>query len=606
MERKEAIMNKKYFFTSIILSLCISCITVGDRQLERTEILEIFKKLTSQSQTTWISAGTIEADHEEYRAAKTTNTDAINSRRKEELQEYQDSPNKQEVSVKLQKMKLEAIPFNVRYRQSNEYTMNSSEVVKYDGDRFYWEIDISSRTDSVRPSANLEGNYMTDEFNLNYNQKRVFVWDGQSYIHYYLPGNHAVVDTTDSLPRVVNGPLTAGYIYWGDGNYSYESLSCAQTSAEEKYINDQIQIEMTINHSDGSEMKFVMDPKKDYAVSRCTIDNLNTIVSSVYSDYQKVSDSWVPSNISTERYDSRTNRLLSYDIWSFSSISGKTPSGRSFNVEFETDALIQYSCNVTSEPVIYSHSYAIDTDKLLLDKLAYAASEGRQPQNCATAALKYTIGKSGKEVTNQQLSQLVSKQDKTTSLYEMKKFVQGQGLYCRAVKLDIDSLGKLQGCEAILHLPKINHFVVLGEIDESHVGSVDFTSSKFYFRKETSSFDMAWANGTALLISQKPIEIEGNFTEISNSGLHKISGGNGWECDEVIQEDDTVNCDTSGGGCGGLYEEYYRRKGCVYTGSGSCSQISYVRKIDCSCKINGSGYCVSDGNWTTYYIWACQ
>jgi hypothetical protein len=352
-------------------------------------------------------------------------------------------------------------------------------------------------------------------------------------------------------------------------------------------------------------MKFVLDPKKDYAVSSCSIDDLDTIVSSVYSDYQKVSDKWVPSNISIERYDSRTNRMLSYDHWRFSDISDETPSEKSFNVELYKDALVEYSSNVTNSPVIYNHSYTVDTDMLLLDRLTYAASEGRQLQNCATAALKYTMGKSGKDVADEQLARLVSKKDKTTSLYKMKKFVQGQGLHCQAVKLDIDKLGKLQDCEAILHLPKENHFVVLGEIDKKFVGSIDLSSRKFYSRKETGFFDMDWAGGVALLVSEKPIKIQDDITEIPNSGLHKITGGNGWQCIDLIQEEATDYCDDYDS-CDGYYEEYHERWGCKYVGSGYCTHSAHIRKEESMCTKDLFGSCITTGEWTNYYMWACN
>ena len=58
-------------------------------------------------------------------------------------------------------MKLDAIPFNVRYKLSNEWAMSSHVTVKYDNGRFYWEINVDSRSDSVKPDASLAGNYMT-------------------------------------------------------------------------------------------------------------------------------------------------------------------------------------------------------------------------------------------------------------------------------------------------------------------------------------------------------------------------------------------------------------------------------------------------------------
>jgi len=188
----------------VLASLClflISGIAFGDRQLERAEILQILEKLTSQPTKTWISAGTIQATHEEYRAPKITNASTISTEITNEIQEYQNSPDKVELAEDLQKMKLDAIPFNVRYRLSNELTMNSTVVVKFDGNRFYWEINVDSRNDSVKPGAALQDNFMTNDFNLEWNARRIFSWDGQKYTMYSLPANKVIVDTTNSYPH---------------------------------------------------------------------------------------------------------------------------------------------------------------------------------------------------------------------------------------------------------------------------------------------------------------------------------------------------------------------------------------------------------------------
>ena len=149
-------MRTRHFALAILSSLSISCAAFADRQLDRTEILQIFQKLTSQPRKTWIPAGTIEATHEEYRAAKVTDPNEIERQIKERVQEYQNNPNKHELTENLQKMKLDAIPFDVRYQLSNEYTMNSTVVVRFDGERFYWEINMQSRRDSVKPDKNLK------------------------------------------------------------------------------------------------------------------------------------------------------------------------------------------------------------------------------------------------------------------------------------------------------------------------------------------------------------------------------------------------------------------------------------------------------------------
>jgi hypothetical protein len=572
--------------------------------LDRGEILQIFEKLTSQPQKAWLPAGTIEAEHEEFKAAKTANTAEINRQITEQIREYQNNPNKRELSIELQKMKIDAIPFNVRYKLSNKYTMNSKVVVRIDGDKFYWQIDVGSRTDSVWPDASVAGNFMTDEFNLQFNAKRTFAWDGQKYTIYFQPGNHAIVDTTGKMPHTVNGPLTAGIIPWGYGDFAYENLSTAKSSAEEKIINGQIQIHMTIENSDGSEMTFVMDPEKDHAVVSSTINDLDTVISIKYGSHQLIGDKWIPTNISIDRYEAGTNKLLSYDVWSFTSISSETPGPQSFNVEYKADALIEYRSDLTNKNAIYNYSHTVDTDKLLLDRLAFAASENTQPQNCATVALKYTITKSGKEVTDEQLAQLVSGQNKTTSLYKMKEFVQSQGLYCRVVKLDVETLRKLEGCEAILHMPEKNHYIVLGDIDDRHISRIDLTNNKFYYRTEVSFFDMKWTEGIALLISKKPIKIEGSSVEIADNQLHNITGGNGWQCIDLIQESDDEYCDWWGYECGGYYTYYPERWGCDYVGSGYCSESAYLREASAPC-LNEPWGC-DLGEWSAYYMWACD
>jgi hypothetical protein len=600
-------MNTKQFLTALLLSLSISCIAFADRQLDRGEILQIFEKLTSQPRNTWISAGTIEAKHEEYRAPKASGIAEINLQIAEQIRGYQSNPNRRELTQVLQAMKLDAIPFNVRYNLSNKYTMNSNEEVRYDGDRFYWEIDVSSRTDSVTPEASLAGNFMTEQFDLDWNTRRISVWDGQQYTMYCLPANQEITDTTGSIKRSIHGPLTAGVIPWGHGYCTYENLSAAETSAEEKDIDSQTQIHMTINNPDGSEMVFVMDPEKDYAVISSSMNGSNTVTSSQYGNYQLVSGQWVPAIISIEQHDAWSKELLANDIWSLTTISGETPSPGSFNVEYEANALIEYRSTLTSKPAMYNYSHTVDTDELLLDRLSYAASEGTQLQNCATAALKYAISQSGKEVTDQQLAQLVSGPDKTTSLDTMKEFVLGLGLYCRAVQLDIKALEKLDGCEVILHIPGKNHFIVLGDIDDRYVSSIDLTNNKFFYRTDVDFFDMDWTEGIALLISNQPINIQGSITEIADNQLQNIIGGTGYSCTDLLQEYDVSYCDEFAGECGGSYEVWFERWGCESATSGSCSTSSKIRKARKSCFTDPyDPWSCDTGSWSYYYTRACD
>jgi len=599
-------MNLKCFVSAIVFLSSVSSVVSADRQLDKAEILQIFERLTSQPRKTWLPAGTIEATHEEYRAPKVTDPNEIENQIKKQVQEYQSNPNKPELTETHQKMKLDALPFNVRYHLSNEYTMNSTVVVRFDGERFYWEINAQSRTDSVKPGKELEDNFMTGQFDLNWNGRRIFVWDGEKYTTYFLPGNHAIVDSTGKTPHVVNGPLTAGLIPWGYGYYSYENLAAADSSAAEKYIDGQTQIHLTLNKSDDSEMVFALDPGKNYAVMSCSITKPgNLIIAKQYSDYQLVSGNWVPATILIEQYEPASKKLLASDLWHFTRIRGDIPSRNSFNVEYENDALIEYRSAVTDKPLMYHYSPLVNTDLLLAERLTFAATEGAQPQNCATIALKYVASQLGKEVTGQELAQLVSEPNKTTSLYAMRQFAQSKGLYCRAVKTDIKTLKGLYGCQVILHIPGKNHFVVLADIDREYVWCIDLANDKFYYRTDIDFFGMDWTEGTALLVSNQPIK--GNFTEIDDDQLGSIIGAAGYTCTRVLQTYNVIFCDDLFGMCGGKYQVYFTRYGCEAAASGSCSGRSMLRYKETPCIEDPYDplACTVTGEWTCYYMRAC-
>jgi hypothetical protein len=588
--------------------LSLTSTIFADRPLERNEVLQIFQTLTSQPRKTWIPAGTIEATHEEYRALKVIDPNEIERQIKEQVQEYQNNPNKPELTENLQKMKLDAIPFDVRYHLSNEYTMNSTVVVKFDGERFYWEINVQSRTDSVKPGKDLEGNFMTKQFDLGWNARRIFAWDGEKYTTYFLPGNHAIVDTTGETPHVVNGTLTAGFIPWGYGHYAYDSLCAAGSSAVETDTNGQMEIHLTISNTDGSQIFFSLDPQKDYAVVSCLQSGLgNQVISRQYSGYQVVSGTWVPTIILVEQYEAGPKRLLASDLWNFTNINGQAPSVDSFKVRYETDAVVEYRSPVTDKPLMYRHSDMVDTDMLLADRLAVAATQGTQPQNCATISLKYVLSRLGKDITDQQLAQLVSEPNKTTSLYTMKEFVQSLGLYCKAVKTDIKTLKNLYGCEVILHIPVDDHFIVLEHIDTVYVWTIDLLSNKFYYRTDIDFFNMDWSGGTVLLISNQPIQLQGNFTELNDSQLNNIIGSAGYSCTRLLQEYHVVFCDYALGECAGYYQEYYTRYGCEAAPSGSCTGSRMLRYKESPCIEDPYDpfACTVTGEWTCYYMRAC-
>jgi len=329
-------------------------------------------------------------------------------------------------------------------------------------------------------------------------------------------------------------------------------------------------------------------------------------VTKQYSDHQLISGLWVPKTILIEQAEIGTNRLLSRDLWTMTSIDTNVPPVEQFNVGYQNDASIEFFSNVTDHSIKYRYSSTVDTDKLLTDKLAFAANQGTMQENCATASIKYIAEKLGKSVSPSQLSNIVSTQDNTSSLYDLKQLAESLGLHCRAVKTDLKTLMTLNDCQVILHIPGKKHFVVLDSIDSSFARIVDLASNNFYYRIDTNFVNMDWTQGTALLVSNQ--NITGQFADIQTEDLHNITGASGYSCTKLLQSASESGCVTLGGSCGDEYTIYFERYGCETAFEGSCA-MSWKYKIatsSCSNNIYYPDQCETDENWTINYIKACN
>ena len=593
-------MRTSSILLTIIAALCLSPTAWGQRTLSSAEIQQILQQVTSRPRTTWLPAGTIQAIHQEYAAPKTTDSTTIRNEIDKAVLEYQNSTNKKEGTAALQKMKLDAIPFNVRYRLSNESHMSSRVTAKYDNGRFYWEINVDSRQDSVKPDASLAGNYMTRQFDLSANQRRIAAWDGQEYTTYSASGNQAVVDAAGKLQRAVTGPLTAGLIPWGNGRYSYASLKAAQVSARQ---NAGGMIDMTVTQGDGTSMDLTLDPTKAYAVTKARLTHAGGQTATyACSGYKLVGGNWVPTTVTIERQNSAGDRLPTSEQWTFTSISAAAPAPGSFDVPLKANDLVEYSSPVTASSAIYVQSNTVDTRSLLAQRLAYAAGRDSQRQNCATAVVRQVAADLRKSVPDQALARLVGA-DGRTSMYDMKRFAESLGLYCRAVQTDLATLRSLNGVKAILHIPGQNHFVVLSEVDDRDVWLIDLSNKKFYYRQSVDFFPMEWPEGIALLLSDRPIPSQS--AELSDSVLATIIGGIGWACNELLQEEAVYYCDGYVTGCDGAVSIYYERWGCGPVQKGSCYNQRMLSSQDSPCVWDPYYDCSVTGEWYYYYMGAC-
>ena len=537
----------------------------ADGQLDKAEILQIFQTLTDQPRKTWIPTGVVEAMHLEY-------------------------------------------------KQSKGYITESTVIVKYDGDRFYWEINVESSTKQSEPQWSGDGISSRDTPDPNWNKKRVFAWDGERYTMYFRPSNHAIVtENPHDMPVVVNGPLTAGVVPWGYGIYTLENLLAAESSGE---IDSYGQIHLTVRQTNTPEIIFTLDPAKNDAVLSWSInDPGRSSIITTYGDYQLVSGRWIPTTIILERYDDskESPELLSYDYWEFTSISIGLPQPDSFSVVYETAALVEFYSSITDKPLSYRYSNEVDMDSLLQNRLVIASAHDTLTQNCATVAMKYVSAQLDKNVADQQLAPLVNEPNEDTSLYALRQFAQGLGFHCLAVKTNIQTLKNLKNCQAILHLPGAKHYVVLEYIDDEYIWLIDLDSNKFYYRTKLDGFDLDWSAGTALLISNEPLDLAGTFTEIGDEELHKIIGSDGfgtYSCTDLIQQYNVIFCsEPIFGLCGGLYTIFYNRYGCeLDEDGGSCTGTGVVGNVSSPCIEDpyNPGYCIITGEWFSRYIRACR
>lgn len=573
--------------------------------LDKVKTQDILKQLTSQSYTTWVSAGTIEATHQEYGVPKVTDSATINAEIAKAIRQYQENPNKRELTPEAQKMALDAIPFNVEYGLANEYSMTSRHTVKYDGKRFYWEINVSSRSDSVKPDATLAGNDMTDEFDMATNQRRIFAWDGQKYTTYAVSGGQAIVDAAGKLGTpVVTGPLTAGLIPWGNGKFTYDSLSTASVTAAQTSVKSSSLIQMSIAHADGTTSDLVLDSSKAYAVTSATLTSPSgMVVTYTLSGHKLIGGRWVPSSVAIERQNVPINsQAPTSEKWTFTSISTTTPSLGSFNVAVALDDTVEYMTPAMTSSAIYTNSYETDTDELLAERLAYGVAEGSRTQNCATAAMRHVATVFSKPASNAALANLVGADGKT-NLYDLKQFAQSLGLYSRVVKTDLSGLENLGTAKAILHIPGKDHFVLFDHADNRYVWITDLSSRKFYCRQSVHFFPLEWTDGTALLVSDRPIS--DRFDEISDAVSKRLAGGMYLNCNTLLQDQDFEPCSYVSGLCSGYSIFYYTLWTCGEAPSGTCTWQTYVYKQMSPCVPDPISVCTYTGEWRFFYMRGC-
>ncbi len=249
---------------------------------------------------------------------------------------------------------------------------------------------------------------------------------------------------------------------------------------------------------------------------------------------------------------------------------------------------LQYRYSEPDLPIIGS---------LIKQRAGFANAQG---QNCATAALKYVFDKLGTDQSYDKLGQIVNNGD--TTLAQMQQFIKEAGLESVAIIANSKTLKNLDldKYQVILHLPEKNHFVVLHDMGDASMRVVDLSSNKFFYRK---NLDCCGSITKALLIAKQPIQEA--FAKIDNTE-NIVGSGCGESCTKRLQNDAEWPCTPRADKCylfGHLIQ--YKRDGCEEAPSGSCSESSMVKTKSSSCE-DDFGDCESDGEWTSWYIQACD
>ena len=499
-------MNRIIVYSFVILTVTGSL--WADQLMEPSQTEQLVRHLIDNPRQFWISQGTIQARHLEYYGFENTLKESTETM-------YHD---------------------NSRFRL---------DVYLKDG----LSIDGLSQKNGIRQ--------FQQDFKLN--RSRVFIWDNQKFVQYFESADYAVIITDPQNTPAENcgGPMTAGIIPWGYGDFtfpiimsqnpkSYESLDNNQTKILLEYVNETTTPAMHVS--------FMLDPSMDNAVLSYSIENEQALLRQTYENYTQVGNRWVPSKILVERFDKRSGspQLLSYEDWLFETIDASTPSDSLFSVQFKngTDVELKPAGDIRS--FLYNASDRVDITKILEDKIALTETQEPDSINCATAAIQHIAKQYSKNISPSQLGTLVSAETKKTTLSDMKQILENADLNCMAIMTDLETLERIPDCTVVLHLALSNHYVILDHVDEDGIWVIDLINRKFYTKKEIGDFLQEWNHGIALLVSDNPITppLDAEFRYLQTDEMSQIQGGDfgTYSCTDQLQVTEQILCPEPMGG----------------------------------------------------------
>lgn len=549
----------------IIMTGVLSALSVSERTLETAEAYTLLQTLTAAPQTTWLPSGTIRAQYLEYRTGEET-------------------------------------------------AYESEEVFRFDGQRFYWEIVLSD------PPAN-DAVSTIERPDHQANKHRIFAYDGNAYTRYYKSADYAVVVMDHGeMPMNLFGPFSAGIIPWGRGAFAYDKLLTRSPAAVDYQEDGQPRIRLTLKDISGDipfETVIVLDPAKGYVPCSYALKSPAALIQQRYRDFRPVGQMWIPYIVTVERFDVRgkTPAMVSYEDWRFLSVDTEMPNA-GFSVPFANGTVVELQPYGQMKSFMYHAAEGVDIARLLQEKVTTLSVQNEQKPNCGTLAATHIARRFSKQLCQASALSSASATAETdaamTSLYTIRRSLEEAGLFCAAVKTDIESLEALGEYGVILHYPGIKHYVVLDRIEKGAAWTVDLTSRKFYWKRPVRELMVDWKEGVALLVSDNPIRLSGQMQVLDADQQKKIFGGStvGYSCTDLIQSYEHILCSQPLGGlCGGGYYKIWERYGCREDEPGMTCVGQKMVGYDYSHCINHPyepGWCEITGRWYSRYIRACQ
>jgi len=559
-------MNRILIYLFVVLTATGSLL--ADQLMEPSQTEQLVKQLTENPRQFWISQGMIQARHLEYYNFENT------------LKE-------------------------------------STETMYYDGSRFRLDVYLKDglSTDDLSEKDRVQ-QFQQD---LKLNRNRIFIWDDEKYIQYYQSAGYAVIVTDPQTMPAENcgGPMTAGIIPWGYGDFTFSIIMSQDPKSYELSDNTLLLEYVNETTTPAMHVSFVLAPSMDNAVLSYSIENEQALLRQTYESYTQVANQWVPSKILVERFDKRSTSplLVSYEDWLFEMIDVSEFSDSLFTIKLENGTDVELKAAAGIKSFIYNASDRVDITKILEDKIALIGSQDSDSVNCATVAIQHIAKQYSKNILPSQLSALVSAETKKTTLFDMKKILENADLNCMAIATDIETLEKIPDCTVILHLDLSNHYVILDHVDEDGIWVIDLMNRKFYIKREIEDFLQEWNHGIALLVSDNPITppLDAEFRYLQADEMSQIQGGDfgTYSCTDQLQIEEDIFCPEPMGGflCGGAYYAFYERYGCIEDENGGiCTgkkMLSY-QYVHCINDPYVQGGCTTTSTWISRYMRACQ